>query len=80
MREYIVRSTNRLEHEVRNVGIQWTNKLVQYIEQILLSSRNNMRREESRNNVTEGTNLELVNKKIEEVDKVHQLAALKMRE
>jgi hypothetical protein len=39
-----------------------------------------MRREESRNNVAEGTNLELMNKKIEEVDKVHQLAALKMRE
>lgn len=80
MREYIVRSSDRLEHEVRDVGIQWTNKLVQYIEQILLSSRNNMRREDSRNNVAEGTNLELVNKKIEEVDKVHQLAALKMRE
>ena len=57
MREYIVRSSNRLEDEVRDVGIQWANKLVQYIEQILLSSRNNMRREEWGNNVAEGTNL-----------------------
>lgn len=32
MREYIVRSRNRLEHEIRNVGVQRANKLVQYIE------------------------------------------------
>ena len=45
MREYIVRSSDRLEHEVRDVGIQWTNKLVQYIEKVLLSLCKNVRGE-----------------------------------
>jgi hypothetical protein len=46
MREYIVRSCNGLEHEIRNVGIQRANKDVQYVEQILLSLCKNVRGEE----------------------------------
>lgn len=46
MREYIICSSNRLEHEVRNVGIQRTDKFVQNIEQIMLSSRKNVKGEE----------------------------------
>jgi hypothetical protein len=46
MREYIVRSCNGLEHEVRNVGIQGANKHVQYVEQILLSLYKHVRGEE----------------------------------
>lgn len=46
MREYIVRSCNGLEHEVRYVGIQGANQHVQYVEQILLPLSKDVRGDE----------------------------------
>lgn len=81
MCEYIVCSCCGLKHEIRNVGIQWANELVQDIEQILLSlDRECERRQNCIQGEKRGANLEFVYKKIDEIDKVYQLATFEMSE